>query len=161
MILKLITSFFDFRSEEEKLDDNIIYDKLLFVQTKAIKHKDEHRSGLIENIELAKGEEFREIILTTPPHIIDKKQGIAKVKQELELEYENSNNIFDILKELKAQKKTISVLHINTLNNKCSLFGENNGMNIIELSETKILLKGEEEDIFYNVSTDFFNKINK
>ncbi len=137
-----------------------IKDRLYFVETSLIKHKEEDKTGVITNIELEDNNKFNEIHLTANPRIVNIKRGANKVIQDLELSYDNPGAIRHILQDIIDRKKTISILHIDTYNH-AFLYGEHTGLTITELTNETIMLEGEEADIFYKVSDELAQKLIK
>jgi len=156
-MLKFLTRFLGLSDEEAELALKRANEKMFFIETSKILHKDETQSGLIQNIKLAKNAKFHEIVLTDSPKVDEKKFGMSKVIQNVALFYENDDQIFDLLDEIRNNKKTISVLYV-TKDNKCSLLGENKGLQITELGHHTIKMEGEENDVFYKVSVDYLEK---
>ncbi len=132
--------------------------KLFFIPASEIIDKEETQGGLSTNLKLSDDWKFREIKLSSEPKIIDKKRGIARVVQEIEAEYDNSEKISEIFQHIKNISLTLSVLRIDEQGN-AFLMGENKGMHLIHFDEKTLTLKGEEEDIFYKVSAECASKI--
>jgi len=132
--------------------------RLFFIPASEIIGKDETQGGLITDLKLSENWKFREIKLLGEPKITDKKRGIARVVQEIETEYDNSDKISDIFQHIKNISLTLSVLRIDAQGN-AFLMGENKGMHLIRFDEKSIKLAGEEEDIFYKVSVECASKI--
>ena len=146
-----------FESLFGKKEDNKVH-HLFFMKTENVIKTEEDKTGLIINIIHDEKYKFEEIALTEKPQIVTKQRGVSKVMQDLELTYKNPGAILNDLTFLKNDKKGISILHIDPYK-KCSLYGEHKGLEIVELSENKIVLEGEEADTFFSVDYDLAVKI--
>ncbi len=133
-------------------------DKLYFIETGKIIKKEDNKSGFISNIETENDSHFLEIDLIEQPEIVSMKRGVARVVQDMKLSFGNPGFILSVLENIKERKKNISVLHIDTKDN-CYLYGENIGLEIVELTENTVLLEGEEADIFYRVDFELAQKL--
>ena len=133
-------------------------DQLFFMKTENVLKTEENKSGVIVAIKYDKKYLFEEIKLSEPPIILTKKQGVSKVIQDLEIKYCNPGSIFDDLLEIKNRKKGISILHISS-KDKSFLYGEHQGLEIVELTRNKILLEGEEADVFFTVDNEIVQNI--
>ncbi len=147
-----------FQSLFKKNDKDEIKDKLYFIKTENILHRDEDKRGLIIGFDLDPKYEFYEIKITERPKIINKKEGVSKVIQDLSLVYGNPGAIKSDLEGIRDTKKGLSILHINEYN-KCFLYGEHKGLEIVELTENSIVLEGEESDSFFEVDYNLSQKI--
>lgn len=128
-------------------------DRLFFIETNRILDKTESRSGLITGLEIEKGSGFIEFNLSNAPHIVNKRRGTDLVLQDLELKFSNYADVHTKLKTISDRKSCLSILHIDSYNN-AYLYGENEGLEITELSEDTVLLEGEEADTFFKVDSD-------
>ena len=101
---------------------------------------------------------FEEIQLTEKPEIETKKKGMTVVVQDLKLKFKNPGGIYNDLLALKENGKGISILHISP-NNQAYLYGEHEGLQIIEITNDTLVLEGEEADTFFYVDFNLANKI--
>lgn len=131
---------------------------LFFMKTENVMKTEEDKAGQIINIIHDLKYKFEEIALKETPHIITKQRGTSSVIQDLELVYKNPGAVFNDLEAIKNNKKGISILHIDPYQ-KCSLYGEHKGLEIVELTKEKIILEGQEADTFFSVSYDLALKI--
>ncbi len=132
--------------------------RLFFIPASEIIGKEETQGGLITDLKLSENWKFREIKIVGEPKITDKKRGIAKVVQEIEVEYDDSEKISDIFQHIQNISLTVSVLRIDE-QGKAFLMGENKGMALVKFTLNFIHLAGEEEDIFYKVSPECVSKL--
>lgn len=133
-------------------------DRLFFMKTENVLETEENKSGVIVAIKHDEKYKFEEIKLSELPVVIMKKRGISKVIQNLEIKYENPGAVFYDLSEIKKRKKGVSILHISHKNNSF-LYGEHQGLEIMELTENKIILEGEEADVFFAVDFNLAQNI--
>ncbi len=151
-----MTAFFDtlFRTfyREEKSH------RVFFMKTENILNTDEDKSGLIIEIKHDEKYKFEEIQLTEKPEIETKKKGMSVVVQDLKLKFKNPGGIFNDLVNLKEKGKGISILHISP-NNQAHLYGEHEGLQIIEVTEDTLVLEGKEADTFFFVDYNLANQI--
>ncbi len=133
-------------------------DKFYFIKAENILNVEENKSGLITNLELDPKYKFYKIKLREKPSIITKTQGMTKVIQDLKIVYDNPGAIFADLKAIKDKGKGLSILHIDPFE-KSFLYGQHKGLEIIELTEEKIILEGEELDIFFEVDINLAHRI--
>jgi len=129
-----------------------------YIQRKFITKKEDDKSGLIILLELAEGKSFRPIHVIGKCSVVEKKRGISKVLQEVEMSYDNKNRVFEDLYQSKSMNEGISILYKNELG-MFSLLGENYGMKVTELSEQTIKFSGEEDDTFYKLSPELAAKL--
>ena len=132
--------------------------QLFFIPANEIIGKEETKSGVITDLTVSPTWQFREIKIIGKPIIIEKKRGLAKVVQDIELEYDNSDNIFDIFAHLKIIDMKISILKIDE-HGKGTLMGENNGMKLVNFTKNTLKLSGEEQDVFYKLSAECVQKM--
>ncbi|NPA68115.1 MAG: hypothetical protein GXO50_05855, partial [Chlorobi bacterium] len=59
---------------------------------------------------------------------------------------------------IKKKGKGISILHLSP-NNTAYLYGEHNGLKIVEVTENTLILEGTEADTFFNVDFELALKI--
>ena len=137
-------------NKEEKVEAK---DRLFYIPTVKILTKEEDKRGLIIGFEFADGFSFKEIEFESEPKIISTKRGISTVEQSIDVEYKESTILFEDFKQWKDITSRLSLLHLRT-NGKALLYGENVGMEIVELSEKHLVLRGTEEDTFYDVSPE-------
>jgi len=159
-MIKQITDFFSRTGKKEVPFIDITEKKtqLFFIPSKEIIGKEETKGGLITDLKVSPTWKFREIKIIGEPKIIDQKRGIAKVVQDIELEYNNEDNIFEIFEHLRIIDMKISILRIDQQGN-AFLMGENNGMKLVSFTESTLKLSGEEQDIFYKVSPECIQKL--
>lgn len=124
--------------------------RIFFMKTENILNTDEDKTGLIIEIEHDEKYKFEEIQLTERPEIETKKRGMSAVVQDLKLIFKNPGGIYNDLIALKEKGKGISILHISP-NNRAYLYGEHEGLQIIEVTEDMLILEGEEADTFFYV----------
>ncbi len=124
--------------------------RVFFMKTENIIDTKEDKTGLIIDIEHDKKYKFEEIHLTEKPEIETKKRGMSKVVQDLKLKYNNPGSIYNDLVSLKKNEKGISILHLSP-NNQAYLYGEHEGLKIIEITQDTLILEGQEADTFFNV----------
>ena len=146
-MINFITHLFN---KDKKVDAK---DRLFYIPTVKILTKEEDKKGLIIGFEFAQNSGFKEIEFGSEPKILSAKKGISTVEQSLDIEYKESTIIFNDLKILQENKSKLSLLHIRA-NGKALLYGEHIGLEITNLSEKHIGLRGKEEDTFYSVSSD-------
>ncbi|MCF6366207.1 MAG: hypothetical protein L3J35_08400 [Bacteroidales bacterium] len=132
--------------------------RVFFMKTENILDTDEDKTGLIIEIKHDPKYKFEEIQLTEKPVIETKKKGMSVVVQELMLKFKNPGGIYNDLVNLKEKGKGISILHISP-NNQAFLYGEHEGLKIIEVTEETLILEGEEADTFFHVDSDLAVKI--
>ena len=155
-MLQFLSDLFNLKGG--KAEKSQAQQRFFFVLNSKIVHKDETRSGFIENIEIEKGTTFREIHVVGFPIVEVKQYGISRVTQHLELSFDDINHFYNDLKSYQENDQTISVLHLDKAGN-CSLYGENRGLKIIELKTDRMILDGEEFDTFFNVSLDYLRTL--
>jgi len=132
--------------------------RIFFMKTENILNTDEDKTGLIIEIKHDEKYKFEEIQLIEKPEIETKKKGMSVVVQDLRLKFKNPGGIYNDLVNLKEKNKGISILHICP-NNQAFLYGEHDGLQIIEVSEDTLVLEGEEADTFFHVDFNLANKI--
>ena len=128
------------------------------MKTENILDTDEDKTGLIIKIDHDPKYKFEEIQLTEKPKIETIKRGMTKVVQDLCLKYKNPGPIYNDLVALKEKDKGISILHLSP-NNQAYLYGEHQGLQIIEVTENTLKLEGEEADTFFFVDYELALKI--
>jgi hypothetical protein len=101
---------------------------------------------------------FEEIQLTEKPEIETILEGMSSVTQDLKLKFKNPGGIYNDLVNIKKKGKGISILHISP-NNEAYLYGEHEGLQIIEVTESTIILEGKEADTFFNIDFELANRI--
>ncbi len=79
-MLKFLTRFLGLSDEEAELALKRANEKMFFIETSKILHKDETQSGLIQNIKLAKNAKFHEIVLTDSPKVDENKTLLCFMK---------------------------------------------------------------------------------
>ncbi len=132
--------------------------RVFFMKTENILNTDEDKTGLIINIEHDLKYKFEEIELTEKPEIETLKKGMSKVVQDLKLKFKNPGGIYNDLCAIKEKKKGISILHLSP-NNQAYLYGEHEGLQIIEITDNTLILEGEEADTFFRVDFTLALKI--
>jgi len=132
--------------------------RVFFMKTENILNTDEDKTGLIIEIEHDTKYKFEEIQLIEKPEIETKKKGMSTVVQDLKLRYKNPGGIYNDLVNLKEKDKGISILHISP-NGQVYLYGEHEGLQIIEISEDTLILEGEEADTFFHVDYELALKL--
>jgi|GEM_PF-3462576 hypothetical protein len=132
--------------------------RVFFMKTENILNTDEDKTGLIINIEHDLKYKFEEIELTEKPEIETLKKGMSKVVQDLKLKFKNPGGIYNDLCAIKEKKKGISILHLSP-NNQAYLYGEHEGLQIIEITDNTLILEGEEADTFFRVDFNLALKI--
>ena len=133
-------------------------DKLFLIETSKIIGKEETKSGLITKLITKDNEKFAEISIVSKPEIVSVKKGIVNVEQSLKITYNNPGTFLQRLKNCMETNTKVSVLHISPAKHSY-LYGENIGMNVIEVSETNIILAGVEADAFYEVEFEHSGNI--
>ena len=128
------------------------------MKTENVFSTDEDKTGLIVDVSHDQKYKFEEIKLIKKPKVETNPKGMSAVLQDLKLNYTNPGGIYNDLAALQKLKKGISILHISP-DNKAYLYGEHNGLQIIELTEEIIVLEGEEADTFFRVDIDLALKI--
>ncbi len=132
--------------------------RIFFMKTENIINTDEDKTGLIIALEHDPKYKFEEILITEKPEIETKMKGMSSVSQDLKLKFKNPGGIFNDLVNIKEKGKGISILHISP-NNQAYLYGEHEGLRIIEVTESSIILEGEEADTFFIVDFELATKI--
>jgi len=132
--------------------------RVFFMKTENILNTDEDKTGLIIEIEHDPKYKFEEIQLIEKPEIETLQKGMSVVVQDLKLKYKNPGGIFNDLVNLKENEKGISILHISP-KNQAYLYGEHEGLQIIEISEDTLVLEGKEADTFFNVDFELALKL--
>ncbi len=132
--------------------------RVFFMKTENILDTDEDKTGLIIDIKHDDKYKFEEIKLTEKPQIETKQKGITEVSQYLILKYSNPGGIYNDLAALKEKNKGISILHLSP-NNQAYLYGEHTGLQIIEVTESSLILEGKEADTFFHVDFELALKI--
>jgi hypothetical protein len=132
--------------------------RVFFMKTENILNTDEDKTGLIINIEHDLKYKFEEIELTEKPEIETLKKGMSKVVQDLKLKFKKPGGIYNDLCAIKEKKKGISILHLSP-NNQAYLYGEHEGLQIIEITDNTLILEGEEADTFFRVDFNLALKI--
>jgi hypothetical protein len=128
------------------------------MKTENILDTDEDKTGLIIKIDHDTKYKFEEIQLTEKPKIETVKKGMTKVVQDLCLQYKNPGPIYNDLVALKENDKGISILHLSP-NNQAYLYGEHQGLHIVEVTENSLKLEGEEADTFFFVDYELALKV--
>ena len=159
-MIKQITDFFSRIGKQDVpfIDVQEKKTQLFFIPASEIIGKEETSGGLITDLKVSAEWKFREIKIVGEPTIVDKKRGIARVVQEIEVNYDNSEKISEIFQHIKNINLSVSVLRIDEQGN-AFLMGENKGMKLISFTENSVKMSGEEEDIFYKVSPECAAKI--
>jgi len=132
--------------------------RVFFMKTENILNTDEDKSGLITEILHDKKYKFEEINLIEKPEIETKNKGMSTVVQDLKLKFKNPGGIYNDLVNLKEKEKGISILHISP-NGQVYLYGEHDGLQIMEITEDTLVLEGEEADTFFFVDYDLAMKL--
>jgi hypothetical protein len=132
--------------------------RVFFMKTENILNTEEDKTGLITLIEHDPKYKFEEIQITEKPEIETKMQGMSSVTQDLKMMYKNPGGIYNDLCNIKQKGKGISILHLSP-NNQAYLYGEHEGLQIIEITESLLILEGNEADTFFNVDFDLAIKI--
>lgn len=159
-MIEQITNFFSRIGKQEVpfVDVKETKTQLFFIPASEIVGKEETQGGLITDLKVSGDWTFREIKIVGEPKIIDKKRGIARVVQEIEVNYDNSEDISSIFQHIQNINLPVSVLRIDEQGN-AFLMGENKGLKLISFTENSVKLSGEEDDIFYKVSPECAAKI--
>ena len=124
--------------------------RVFFMKTENILSTDEDKTGLIIEVKHDEKYTFKEIELSEKPEIETIKRGMTKVVQDLKLKFKNPGKIYNDLVNLKEKDKGISILHISP-KNRAYLYGEHDGLKIMEITEDTLVLEGEEADTFFFV----------
>ncbi len=132
--------------------------RVFFMKTENILNTDEDKTGLIVEVEHDEKYKFEEIEIIEKPEIETIKRGMSKVVQDLKLKFKNPGGIYNDLVNIKEKDKGISILHISP-NNQAYLYGEHEGLKIIEVTEDTLILEGEEADTFFYVDYNLALKI--
>ena len=132
--------------------------RVFFMKTENILNTEEDKTGLIIDIEHDTKYMFEEIQLIEKPEVETLQRGMSNVVQDLKLKYKNPGGIYNDLVNLKEKDKGISILHISP-NGQSYLYGEHDGLKIIEVTEDTLILEGEEADTFFNVDYDLAMKL--
>ena len=132
--------------------------RIFFMKTENILSIDEDKTGTIISLEHDPKYKFEEIQITEKPEIETIKKGISSVTQDLKLKFKNPGGIYNDLINIKKKGKGISILHISP-NNQAYLYGEHEGLQIIEVTESSLILEGEEADTFFTIDFELANKI--
>ncbi len=132
--------------------------RIFFMKTENILDTEEDNTGLIININHDPKYKFEEIKLTEKPHIETKRKGMTEVAQDLIIKYSNPGGIYNDLLAIQKKGKGISILHLSP-NNTAYLYGEHNGLKIMEVTEDTLVLEGTEADTFFNVDFELALKI--
>ena len=132
--------------------------RIFFMKTENILSTDEDKTGTIISLEHDPKYKFEEIQITEKPEIETIKKGISSVTQDLKLKFKNPGGIYNDLVNIQKKGKGISILHISP-NNQAYLYGEHEGLQIIEVTESSLILEGEEADTFFTIDFELANKI--
>jgi hypothetical protein len=132
--------------------------RIFFMKTENILSTDEDKTGTIISLEHDPKYKFEEIQITEKPEIETIKKGISSVTQDLKLKFKNPGGIYNDLVNIKKKGKGISILHISP-NNQAYLYGEHEGLQIIEVTESSLILEGEEADTFFSIDFELATKI--
>ncbi len=149
-----IISFFESLFTQDSFGE----DRLFFVETSKITDREYSKSGILEKLVLTEGSVFREIKLTTKPKIVNMQRGANKIIQDLQLDYNNGSAISGILEQIKVNNKTVTIIHLNPTK-QAFIYGEHKGLTVMELTENKLMLEGEEADIFFKVSAEVVSEL--
>ena len=128
------------------------------MKTENILNTEEDKTGLIVQIEHDTKYKFEEIQLIEKPEIETKKKGMSAVVQDLKLKFKNPGGIYNDLVNIKEKGKGISILHISP-KGQVYLYGEHEGLQIVEISEDTLVLEGEEADTFFYVDYELAIKL--
>jgi len=135
------------------VSDSFSNDKLYVIETAQIIGQVSSQSGVIQELKLNKGAQFKEIQLVGKPTIKNVKRGANLVMQDLDIAYANAGVIKNMLEQVRENKGAVSILHINS-KKEAFLYGEHKGLFITELTDTQILLEGSETDVFFQMSPE-------
>ena len=132
--------------------------RVFFMKTENILDTEADKAGVIIDIQHDPKYKFEEIKLSEKPIIETVQKGMSAVTQDLILKYTNPGGIYNDLNAIKENNKGISILHLSP-NNQAYLYGEHKGLQIMDISESTIVLEGEEADTFFNVDFELALKI--
>lgn len=128
-------------------------EELYFIETALLGAKKETQAGLIESVKINENGSFRKLKFTGEATIESKHKGISLVVQSVNLDFVAPFLYKDTFTEGKKAKISFSLIH-KTPKGEYELFGENKGMQVTEITDTHLKLRGEEDDAFYKLTKD-------
>lgn len=133
-------------------------DSLFWLPANMISSIGKNDQGLTTSIKLAPGAEFSQINYEGDFSLRIKKQGLSRVNYHLEFNPGIDDEFAKSGQELISGKKKVSILHIDRYGDGC-LYGEANGLSVLEFENGKMIVEGVEDNVFYEISRECVKSI--
>lgn len=132
-------------------------DLVYWIPTNKIVEIKKNSQGITTNIHLASGSAFLPIEYDGKLETRQKKQGLSRVSHHIEISPAKSEALKLQLEEILSKGTKISILHINRYGDGF-LYGEVKGLAVEILDNNNIVLKGTEDNVFYELTRECMQK---
>ena len=142
------------KSKQKKFDHRV----LAWIATRDIVENEEDQQGMSIRLKLRPGKIFQKLVWSDKTKISSKKLGLTKVRQEIHLVLHGDDPAGIELKKTLNNDIAVSLLYRDPFG-EAFLYGEHKGFLSDGEEGEVILLKAEENDVFYQVSENCFNEL--